>query len=297
MKYYLSIFLLLTLGFRSPAQQLNASSFYQLYPILHNPAAAGSNEYPVIGGSFKKQWTGMPGGPQTGVIYGQTYFKRAKVGLGGYLYNDVTGPTSRTGLQMAYAYHIPVKEKTYVSVGLEARLQQLQFDRAKLLAELGSLDPVAAGASNRLKADAGFGIFYNSPAFQVGASVSQLVQTKYDLYDGADTAALQGKLYRHFYLHGNYNWKIDEETLIIPNMLLIYLPNAPLEAQYGLTVKNQLVWFGLNWRAKQCWMISAGVTVKERFSIGYAFDIYSTPLNIYVKGSSGHELLLHYEFR
>ncbi|HEU4903557.1 MAG TPA: type IX secretion system membrane protein PorP/SprF, partial [Flavisolibacter sp.] len=67
MKYYLSIFLFLSLGFRSPAQQLNASSFYQLYPVLHNPATAGSKEYAVIGGSFKKQWSGMPGSPQTAV--------------------------------------------------------------------------------------------------------------------------------------------------------------------------------------------------------------------------------------
>lgn len=297
MKYFLSIFLLLTASFYSTAQQLNTSSFFQLYPVLHNPASAGSNGHSAIGGSFKKQWTGMPGSPQTGLVYGQTYLKKARIGLGGYLYNDVTGATSRNGLQMAYAYHIPLKEKTVLSLGLEARVQQLRFDRAKLLQELGSIDPIAVGATNRMKADAGFGIYYNSPAFQIGTSVSQLVQTKYDLYEGVDTTTGQSRLYRHYYLHGNYNWKMDEETLIIPNVLFIYLPNAPMESQFGLVVKNNQVTFGLNWRAKQCWMISAGITVKERFTIGYAFDIYSTPLNIYMKGSSGHELLLHYEFR
>jgi type IX secretion system PorP/SprF family membrane protein len=297
MKNALFLFILLAIGVRSTAQQLNTSSFYQLYSVLHNPASAGSNEHAIIGGSFRKQWSNMPGSPQTGLVYGQTYLKRAKIGLGGYLYNDVTGPTSRTGLQMAYAYRIPVKEKTFLSLGLEARLQQLRFDKAKLLAELGGIDPVALGTTNRLKADAGFGICYNSPSFQLGASVSQLVQTKYNLYEGGDTVSGQSRLYRHYYLHGNYNWQMDDETLIVPNVLFIYLPNAPLESQFGATVKNKVVWFGLNWRAKQSWMISAGVTLKERFSIGYAFDIYSTPVNIYAKGSSGHELLLHYEFR
>lgn len=239
----------------------------------------------------------MPGNPQTGLIYGQTYLSNAKIGLGGYLYNDVTGPTARTGLQMAYAYHIPVKEKSYFSLGLEARLQQLRFDKAKLLAELGGIDPVAAGANNRLIADAGFGIAYSSPAFQIGASVSQLVQTKYQLYEVGGTTAEQGKLSRHYYLHGNYNWQVDEETQIVPNALFIYLPNAPLESQFGVVVNNPDFWYGLSRRVNQCWMLSAGVNIKQRFSIGYSFDIYSSPLSIFDKGSSGHELLLHYEFR
>lgn len=295
---YIPIVLLVLLTSASGAQQLNTTSFYELYSVLHNPATTGSRQQAIIGGSFKKQWSSMPGSPQTGVVYGQAFLPSAKIGLGGYLYHDVTGPTSRTGLQMAYAYHIPVSEERRLSFGVEARLQQLGFDRARLQAELGGLDPVALNLNNRLKGDAGFGAAYTSPSLQVGASVSQLVQSKYKLYEVYGTPSAQSRLYRHFYLHGAYTWRPDEATHIIPHTLLTYLPNAPMEVQSGVrVVHNDLLWYGLSWRAKQGWMISAGMKLKQKFTIGYSFDIYNSPLNIYQRGSTGHELLLHYEWR
>ncbi|NTS41752.1 PorP/SprF family type IX secretion system membrane protein [Flavisolibacter sp. BT320] len=294
---YILIFLLLTSN-AVYSQQLNTSSFYELLPVLHNPATAGSQQQAFIGSSFKTQWGSMPGSPKTGLLYGQTFLPKARLGLGGYIYHDVTGPTARTGLQMAYAYHIPVKENSSVSFGLEARLQQLSFDREKLQQELGGIDPVVAGSHSRIKADAGAGIAYSSPRFQAGIAISQLVQSKYNLYELVGTEAAQSKLYRHYYLHGNYTFIADEFTKITPNLLLIYLPNAPVEVQGGTRIMhNDLLWYGLSWRARQGWMISAGVKLKEKFTAGYSFDIYNAPLTVYQKGSSGHELLLQYNFR
>lgn len=294
---HLFLLVLLFAGGNVFAQQLNTSSFYELAPVLHNPATAGSKQKAFIGGSFKTQWSSMPGSPKTALLYGQTFLSNARLGLGGYLYHDVTGPTARTGLQMAYAYHIPVKEKSTVSFGIEARLQQLSFDREKLQQELGGLDPVLAGNGNRLKADAGFGVAYSTPRLQVGAAVSQLVQTNYKLYEQVGTQAEQSKLYRHYYLHGAYTFLADEVTKISPNLLLIYLPNAPVEVQGGIRMlHNDLLWYGLSWRARQGWMIAAGFTFKEKYTVGYSFDIFNAPLNVYQKGSSGHELLLQYNF-
>lgn len=291
-------FLALIASLAANAQQLNTTSFYELYPVLHNPAATGSRQQAFVGASFKKQWNGMPGSPQTGVVYGQTFLAPARLGLGGYLYHDVTGPTSRTGLQMSYAYHVPAGEERSLSFGLEARLQQIGFDRAKLQDALGGLDPVALNLSNRLKGDVGFGLAYTSPSLQVGASVSQLLKSRYQLYETYGLPAAQSRLHRHFYLHGAYTWQADEDTKIVPNALVTYLPNAPLEMQTGVRVAhNDLLWYGLSWRARQGWMISAGMKLKKKFSLGYSFDIYQSPLSIYEGGSAGHELLLHYQWR
>jgi type IX secretion system PorP/SprF family membrane protein len=281
----------------SNAQQLTASSLYDMHPILHNPATAGSNHYASIGGSFRTQWDGMPGGPQTGLIFGSTYLQKSKIGLGGYLYSDVTGPTKRIGLQMAYAYHIPMKNESDFSLGVEVRLQQFSYDKTKLTNSLGANDPVIGGSDNRFKGDAGFGVAYTSKKFQIGASVSQLIQSKLKLYEGTGNPTEEAKLYRHYYLHSNYQWNVDNVTKIIPNILFIYLPNAPLEFQGGARIEhNNLFWYGLTWRANQAWSLSAGLRVKQRFNIGYAFDIYTTPLSIYDKGSNGHEIMVRYDF-
>jgi type IX secretion system PorP/SprF family membrane protein len=298
MKTYLLLMVIGLVALNGNSQQLHSSSFYEMHGLLHNPATAGSSSTPVIGVSYKSQWKGMPGAPTTATVFGNAMLHNSNIGLGGYLFNDVTGPTSKTGIQAAYAYHVKLGNDRHFSIGLEGRLQQFSYNRQKLEASLGANDPVLSGIQKRIKADAGLGILYRSDVFSIGASVNQLIQSKYNLYEPANNEAVTAKEYRHYYLHGNYNIRIDESTKVIPSLLCLYLPNAPLEFIGGAKVEhNNLFWYGLSWKVRQSWMIAAGVKIADRFNIGYSFDIYSTPLSVYDGGSNGNELLLRYEFR
>jgi type IX secretion system PorP/SprF family membrane protein len=295
MNRILSILLLsLTIG-TAGAQQLMTSSLYDLQGNLHNPAVAGLHQQTVLGASYRSMWSGIEGSPVTAMVFGSTYLPKAKIGIGGYLYSDVTGPTSRRGIQTSYAYHIPMQNGAQFSVGLEARFQQFAIDKAMLIESLGS-DPVMGGATNRFKGDAGLGVAYTTAKWQLGASVSQLIQSQLDFYSGNLQRNEQARLYRHYYLHGSYQWQVDENTRIIPNFLIIYLPNAPTELQAGARVEHrELFWWGLSLRARQSWMLSAGVKVQKKMTIGYSFDIYSTPLSVFDQGPNAHEVLLRYQ--
>lgn len=275
-------------------QQLMTSSMYDQHGNLHNPATAGNAKHAMIGASYRKTWDGISGAPQTTLIFGSTYLKNAKIGIGGYLYNDVTGPTRRTGGQMAYSYHIQMANDATFSLGLEARLQQFSLDKAKLSATLGN-DPVLASAESRFKADAGFGLAYNGKKLQVGASVSQLIQSKLDFYSGNLTPTEAGRLYRHYYFHGAYKWNVDGATTITPNALVIYLPNAPTTYQLGARVEhNEVFWWGLGYRVDQSFILSAGVNVGKKFTLGYSFDIYQSPISVFDANANAHEVLLRF---
>ncbi|MBS1760169.1 MAG: PorP/SprF family type IX secretion system membrane protein [Bacteroidetes bacterium] len=297
MKRYIIFAICVMLASNAWSQQLATASLYDQYGFLHNPATAGSDKHGVIGASYRSMWSGIDGSPQTTLVFGSAYLEKMKLGLGGYIYNDVTGPTKRTGIQMAYAYHIPMENDATFSIGLEARLQQYSIDKIKLQQSLGSGDPVLNGDSKKFKGDAGFGIAYNGKNFKAGASVSQLIQSKLNFYKGNLTPNEEARLYRHYYLHGSYKWNVDGNTTITPNVLFIYLPNAPMEFQGGARVEHkELFWWGLALRARQSWMISAGVHIHKKFTIGYSFDIYSTPLSVYDNGSNAHEIMLRYDF-
>lgn len=297
MKRYIFLLLMSGAAVAGSAQQLMNSSLYDQYGNLHNPATAGALKHGMVGASYRKMWDGIAGGPQTTLVFGSGYLKGAKIGLGGYVYNDVTGPTKRTGVQTAYAYHIPLNNgDASFSIGLEARFQQFAIDKAKLQESLGN-DPVLAGADTRFKGDAGFGLAYNGKKFQVGASVSQLIQTKLDFYTGNLTRTEEARLYRHYYFHSNYIWDVDGNSKIIPHVLVTYLPNAPVEFQGGVRVEHRdIFWWGLALRARQSWMLSAGVKVHKKLNIGYSFDIFNTPLSVFDRGSNGHEIMLRYDF-
>jgi type IX secretion system PorP/SprF family membrane protein len=295
MKKYFLLMAVAGLAKFAGAQQLQSSSFYELQGAMHNPSMAGVQKHGTIGAAYRSQWSGIAGSPKTATVFGSFALPQHNIGLGGYLYSDKTGPTSRTGIDLAFAKHIRM-EKGLLSLGLEAKVQQFRIDVSKLAESIGG-DPVLAGGDSKMKFDAGFGASYTSDNFQLGVSVAQLVQSKLDFYSGSLSRSEEAKLYRHYYAHGLYKWKVDGSTVIIPNFLMIYLPNAPLEFQGGVRVEHDnIFWWGLALRAEQSWLLSAGLNVNKKIRIGYSFEIYKTPLSVYDKGSNAHELLFCYDF-
>lgn len=300
MKKYILTAALLTSAIVSYTQQLQTSSMYDMQGLLHNPSLAGVQQDEtikgVVGASYRQQWSGISGAPQTVTLFGSFKLPKQKIGIGGYLYNDKTGPTSRTGIQLSLAKHIVFNDGGIFSLGIESRFQQYSIDRAKLSESIGN-DPVLGASDNRFKYDAGFGISYTNKQWQLGASVSQLVQSQLDFYSGNLTRTEEARLYRHYYFHGRYNWNVDGNTTITPNLMVIYLPNAPTEVVGGARVEhNKLLWWGLGYRSTQSWLLSAGLHIKEKFTLGYSYDIYRTPVGLFNGGNSAHEFLLRYNF-
>jgi type IX secretion system PorP/SprF family membrane protein len=297
MKRILSIVALITVVYSASAQQLYTSSLYEMQSLLHNPGTAGLFQDNMIGASYRSQWSGISGSPRTAMVFGSYNLKKENAGISGYLFTDQTGPTSRTGLSASFAKHLKMKDGSVWSVGIEARALQFGIDRAKLSATLGA-DPALGNAENRFKFDAGLGVAYQKNNLRLGASVSQLVQSKLGFYNGTTTLAEEARLYRHYYFHGSYSWNVDESTEITPNFLVIYLPNAPTEIQAGVKVEHkELFWWGLSFRAKQSAIISAGVNIQQRLNLGYSFDIYRTPLSLFDAGANAHELMLRLKLK
>lgn len=296
MKKYILIMLVMGTVTQLSAQQLQISSLYDLQGVFHNPSTAGVNNS-MVGVSYRTQWSGISGSPKTATFFGSFDIPKMNIGLGGYVYNDKTGPTSRTGVELAFAKHIATNNGGVFSLGLEARGQQYTLDRAKLTSTLGS-DPAIGTSDNKFMFDAGFGISYTGKKLQLGVSASQLVQSKLDFYTGNLTRTEEGRLYRHYYFHGKYTWRTDDNTTITPNVLVVYLPNAPTEYQFGARVEHkEIFWWGVGYRVKQSFMLSAGVNINKKFTIGYSFDIYSTPLSVFDAGSNSHEILMRYNLK
>ncbi|MGG9964591.1 PorP/SprF family type IX secretion system membrane protein [Ferruginibacter sp. SUN106] len=278
------------------AQQLQTSSMYDMQGVLHNPSTAGVYENNFVGVSYRSQWAGISGSPKTATVFGSFNLPKQAIGIGGYVYQDKTGPTSRTGIDLSLAKHIVMGDKGVFSLGLETRLQQYALNTSKLYATLGN-DPVLGGADSRFKYDAGFGVSYTSKTIEVGASVSQLVQSKLNFYSGNLTRTEEAMLYRHYYAHAAYHIDVDGYTTITPNAILVYLPNAPVNYQVGARFEhNKIFWWGLGYRSHQSFMISAGININKKFTVGYAYDDYINPVSSFDNGANAHEVLIRYNF-
>ncbi len=289
-------FLLICIVKIGVAQQLHFTTQYLQHNSMINPAAAGIDKQNMVGVSYRNQWSSFPGNPKTYMVYSDVELKKLNAGIGAYLYRDETGPSSRTGVQLAYAYHIKSRnEKDKFSIGLELRGLQYAIDKSKISSDIQS-DPALAGAQNKVGLDAGAGIYYTNDKLSIGAAVSQLIQSKLQLTD-VPGATINGKLYRHYNATISYKIQSGEDVFIIPNAIVRVIQNSPTEFEAGVLANyKEKIWWGLGYRLRQSLIIQAGLKIKEKVSLGYSYDFYVNPIDVFSAGSGGHEIGLRFHF-
>jgi type IX secretion system PorP/SprF family membrane protein len=291
---FLLIFVLA--AYVSNAQQLHFLSQYLQHNSMLNPAAAGMSDKNFIGVSYRNQWSSFPGNPKTYMVYGDVNLAKLKAGIAGYVYRDETGPTSRTGVQLAYSYHIISRdEKQKFAIGIELRGLQYAIDKGKLSAALGN-DPALGGASSKFGLDAGVGFYYTNGKLNAGAAVSQLIQSKLQLADIPNTK-LSGRLYRHYNFIANYEIASGGNITLIPNALVRVIEHAPTEFELGMKLDYQkLFWTAILYKMRQSYSLQAGFRLAEKINLSYSYDAYTTPISIFDGGSGAHEIGLRFDF-
>jgi type IX secretion system PorP/SprF family membrane protein len=278
------------------AQQLHFMSQYLQHNPMYNPAAAGFSEKNMLGVSYRSMWSSFPGNPTTSMVYGDFELKKMNSGISTYLYRDQTGPTSRTGVQVGYSYHIKARnEKSRFGIGLELRGLQYAIDKSKLT-DLGN-DPVLSGAESKFAVDAGAGVYWTNSKLSVGAAVSQLIQSKLAFAEIANST-LNGKLYRHYNFTANYKINTGDDIYVIPNAMVRVIQNSPTEYDLGVQVNYQnKVWWGLDWRVNQLWSIQTGLKIMQRVRATYSYDYYTSPISVFVAGSGAHEIGIQFDLK
>ena len=277
------------------AQQLFRVSQYMQHNFIYNPAAAGITDSGSVGITYKKMWSGIEGGPQTTILFADKYFAGLNTGAGFVLYNDVTGFTARSGMDANIAYALRFSGNRKLQFGLNVQLLQERIDKAAIEKYVPG-DPILSGPGSKMTADAGAGIYYASSGFSGGVSVKQMVQSKLGLISAKTDEA--GRLYRHYYVTANYNWVVDEDNTIIPSMMLRMSEKVPADFEIGAMIMHKgLFWTGFGWHQRQSFSAYAGVRIKEKYTIGYAFDQYKTPLSTFDGGAGAHEVSLRYFLR
>lgn len=296
MRKFLLAITFLALVSAASAQQLHFMSQYLQHNPMYNPAAAGFSEKNMLGVSYRSMWSSFPGNPTTSMIYGDFELKKMTSGISTYLYRDQTGPTSRTGVQLGYSYHIKARnEKSRFGIGLELRGLQYAIDKSKLT-DLGN-DPVLGGAESKFAFDAGAGVYWTNSKLSLGAAVSQLIESKIALADVANST-LNGKLYRHYNFTANYKIQTGDDIYVIPNAMVRVIENSPSEYDFGVQVNYQnKVWWGLDWRVNQFWSLQTGIKILQRVRATYSYDYYTSPISVFVAGSGAHEIGIQFDLK
>lgn len=290
-KLYL-LFLMLIISIVGYSQQLHFMSQYMQHNAMYNPAAAGITGQSKVGLAYRNMWSSFPGNPKTYMLFGDFSLDKLNAGISTYIYRDETGPTSRTGIQLGYSYHVKTGASGKLGLGLEIRGLQYAVDKSKIADALGPNDPLLGGKDKKLGIDAGAGVYWTNDKLAVGAAVSQLIQSKLELTN-VPNATESGRLYRHFVFMGSYRIATGGDIDIIPNAMVRVIAHSPSEYDFGARLDYQdKIWWGLNWRVEQSWSLQAGFKMLQRVRLGYSYDYYETPISVYAGGTGAHEISL-----
>ena len=292
---YLSVILILLSSINLQAQQIPQFSQRQLDGLIFNPAIAGSTTYPEIKLHHRQQWIGFDDAPYTTML---SYHKEvaANMGLGGYLINDVTMPSTRMALNVSYAYHIPINT-FFIGLGLSASVLQYSLDGSEITIENQSDPTIIEGTSDKVWCpDASFGIYIYNNRFYIGISALQLISSKVKLNLGRDTMAII-PLTQHPYFTAGYNFILSSDYDLEPSVLLsrnIGSFSSPTQIDFNLKLEYQKKFIaGLTYRHSDAAVILLGYRIKQ-FFLAYSCDVVTSQLRR--ASSTSHEILFAFHF-
>jgi type IX secretion system PorP/SprF family membrane protein len=294
MKRYINhIFVAMLLPVLGLAQQLPQYSQYMLNDFVLNPAIAGRSDYWEVKSNNRYQWVGITDAPRTYILSLQGPLKNKNMGLGGTVFTDIVGPTRRTGLNMAYAYHVKLNSKYKLSLGLDAGILQYAVDGSKILTHDAGDPVMSPNYQSAIAPDLGAGAYFYSDKLYVSLGFPQLYNANLKFFN--DQTTKNSLLASHFYGLAGYRIKMGEDFTLEPMVLVKYVTPAPLQVDGGLRVSYQgKVWLGANYRTDDAVSAVVGYMFSQWLMFGYSYDYSITPLRKYNTGT--HEVMLGMRF-
>jgi type IX secretion system PorP/SprF family membrane protein len=291
MRYAKSLVLLslIVLGTGLSAQQLPMFSQYLNNGFVVNPAMAGTEKFAPLRFVVRDQWTGIEGGPMTQTLSYHNSFMKDKMGIGAYLFNDKFGTVSRTGLSATYAYIVNFSEESKLSFGVSGLFYLYRLNTSNLQFESSNnTDPVLyTGDFKAFSPNASFGMLYSGKNYSLGLAIPELIPVK--ISPSKDFYVVQQQ--PHYYFTAGYKLKLSDNTTLEPGILLKHVKGAPTQLDFNasLRIKN-MVNIGATYRTDDAVAIMASYLIKEKYLIGYSYDMTISGLKTFAKGT--HEIVL-----
>lgn len=282
------------------AQQIENFSLLRENAFVLNPAVAGTEGWIHGVATFRKEFLQINQSPYTALLAMNGMVLSKHIGLGGYLIDDVTGPTSKIGANLAFAYNLPLQKRGdngdpdhILSFGASVSIVQYRLNGNDLQPNNPGDPQLTTAAATKIFPDASFGIYYKyRENFFAGFSVPQILGLNINYHSSDGIAAIQTVRQLNFLVGGKIPF--DRGKLSIdPIADVRYEKGAPPQGDIGLRFTiHDLVWIGANYRTLNYAVFEAGFNIKDVFKLSYAYDLNCAQYTQEVGGT--HELSLSF---
>ncbi len=273
------------------AQQLFRRSQFMTNSFLSNPAIAGTLPETPVTMTFRNQWTGFDGAPETMTLSGHTSLPN-NLGIGAIVYSDDTGGAiNRTGLEIAGSYTIDLNNYDAVSFGLSVMANQWSFDNDLDVWDVE--DPALQyGLEQSLSFDAQFGMMVFGDGYSFGFAIPHLLQSSTGLQASSMSSVAENDNFRHFRFMGQYSFQVNNDFRLEPSGMVRLTERTP--AQLDVYLRGwyaDMAWVALGFRTNDAAIVGVGGQYGP-MGLSYTYDITSTSASYFSPHS--HEVTLTY---
>ncbi len=286
--------------FSAQAQLLPQFSQYMFNDYLLNPALGGTHDYWQVKSNYRMSFQGITDAPVTYALGAYGPHKKLPMGYGGYIYNDVTGPISNTGIYGSYAYNIRITGDIRLSMGLFLGVVQQKIDIAQALSVDDNIRMEVGDAATKFFPDGSLGLYLYTSQYFAGFSFNHLMFNNMALvqeFDNYDPKI--SRIKPHYYIQGGYKYNINRNFDLEPSVLLKGVMNYDFMTDINVrTIYQKMIWAGLGYRMSKVQpesiIILLGYNYNDMINFGYSYDYTLSKLNYFSNGS--HEVMVGFKF-
>lgn len=261
-------FVLLISSLPAMAQQDPIYSQYILNPLVINPAYAGLPNNLNINASYRMQWQGFEGQPNTFNLNGSSSLLNNKAGIGFMFSHDQIGNTKNTEVNASFAYKLELGYDRVLSFGMQAGLLNYRMDNNQLNV-FDTDDEVFLNNEQGTKLNIGAGLIFKGQDFLIGLSVPRMLPTKFKAGES------EFELYnQHYYLFGAYVFYLNEQLKFKPTAMVRAVKGAAISTDVGANIIfNSIHTAGAFTRNFKTYGILLQTLYREKFRLGYVFEL------------------------
>lgn len=300
------IILLICIGLNSAltAQQLPYMSQLGDAKTYWNPAATALGTNMNVDVFVRQQWLGFKGAPTTGFINYQYPFVDSRMSTGGSLLFDKTGPVSKIGLQLNYAYKVmdALGDDSQLSLGITAGGQSYSYNTTNAVVNQTDDPSLGKSGSSGFFPSVGAGFYYISDNRQYRADNTFFLGFSYLQAYEANVLInnLNQKRYAHMVL--DFGTRLYSTSgYFEPSFTLNYVKPELINLQVGAKYEmRDRFWAGLGYSSVSDLNLQGGIIFSDfgnrdaNLRVGVLANIGITSAIQYF--GPGFEFFMRYEF-
>jgi type IX secretion system PorP/SprF family membrane protein len=288
-KILLFFIVLFNFSSKLAAQQVATYAQYMFNGLAINPAYAGSQD--ALSASFLERFqnVGLKGAPQTETFSLHSPLVNKRVALGFLVVHDKIGVIDQTGMNLIYAYRIPISKNSVLSLGIQGGASFYKADYSSLLL-LQNPDPVFSDNVRQVRPNIGAGVYYYSKLGYLGLSMPHMLN---NVFNTGGVIVYQNI---PIIFNGGYVFTLNRMLKMKPNFLLKILDGRTVEFDVNANVLfDEVLWVGVSYKSSKTVALLTEFQISDQFRFGYSYQITAGPIRTADLGS--HELLVNYRFK